>query len=245
MALVSAHRGGAGSQRSAQNTIAAFEAAIALGCDFVEFDVRLTADGIPVIFHDATFDDGTIRRLIAGHRFDDFSSSLTHLDDVLAVLAGRVKAHVDLKVPGHEIELAQRIIEVLGVDGAVFTTAEDSSVRRLIAWSKTQAPGLLVGLSSSRRTWRGHRLARRIVAIEASFPRTRIRLSRANLVVAHKSLAKLSLKRYARRRGLPLLVWTVDKPAELERWINDPDVWMVTTNYPERALAVRKDLNLG
>lgn len=245
MALISAHRGGAGAQRSAQNTLAAFEAAIALGCDYVEFDVRLTADGIPVIFHDPSFDDGSIRRLIAGHHFDDFTPPLPHLDEVLALLAGRVKAHVDLKVPGHEVELAERIIEALGVDGAVFTTAEDSSVRRLIAWSKTHAPGLLVGLSSSRRSWQGHRLARRIVAIEASFPRTRIRLSRANLVVAHKSLAKLSLKRYARRRGLPLLVWTVDQPAELARWVNDPDVWMVTTNYPERALAARKDLSRG
>ncbi len=47
MALVSAHRGGAGDDRSAQNTLAAFEAAIALGCDYVEFDVRLTADGRP------------------------------------------------------------------------------------------------------------------------------------------------------------------------------------------------------
>jgi glycerophosphoryl diester phosphodiesterase len=35
-------------------------------------------------------------------------------------------------------------------------------------------------------------------------------------------------------------VWTVDRPAELEQWMNDPAVWMVTTNYPERALdAVR------
>lgn len=240
MALVSAHRGGAGADHSAQNTLAAFEAAIALGCDYVEFDVRLTADGVPVIFHDPSFDDGSIRRLIAGHGFAEFIPPLPQLDDVLTLLAGRVKAHVDLKVPGHEIELAERVVEVLGVDGAVLTTAEDSSVRRLRSWSTAHAPGLLVGLSSSKRIWQGHRLAKRIVTIEAAFPRTRIRLSRANVVVAHKSLAQWWLKRYARRRGLPLLVWTVDHPAELALWVNDPDVWMVTTNYPERALALRR-----
>lgn len=240
MALVSAHRGGAGSQRLAQNTIAAFEAAIAMGCDYVEFDVRLTSDGTPVIFHDANFADGDVRRAIARHRAEDFSNPLLRLDEVLDVIAGRIKAHVDLKVRGSEVDVVERIVAVLGIDGAIITTTEDTSVRALRAWSKDHAPGLLVGLSTGRRTWNGHRLARRVVALEAAFPRTRIRLSRANLVVAHKSLATWSLRRYAHRRGLPLLVWTVDKPTELARWINDPQVWMVTTNYPGRALAARK-----
>ena len=65
-------------------------------------------------------------------------------------------------------------------------------------------------------------------------------LSGANLVVAHKLVARLTLKAYARKHGLPLLVWTVDRPEELELWMNDPDVWMVTTNYPERAFAARR-----
>lgn len=239
MALVSAHRGGAGATRSAQNTLAAFEAAIALGCDYVEFDVRLTADGTPVIFHDPVTGGADAERFIAHHGFDEFDPPLLRLDDVLDLLAGRVKAHVDLKVPRNEVELAERVVDRLGVDGAILTTAEDASVRRLVRWSHEHAPGLLVGLSSSRRSWRTHWLARRIVTIEAAFPRTRIRLSGANLIVAHKAVATWSLKRYARRRGLPLLVWTVDRPDELARWVNDPDVWMVTTNYPEVALAVR------
>lgn len=212
-----------------------------MGCDYVEFDVRLTSDGTAVIFHDAHLVDGEIRRPIDRHRIDEFTHPLLRLDEVLDVIAGRIKAHVDLKVRGHEIELAERIVATLGTDGAIITTTEDASVRALRAWSKEHAPGLLIGLSTGRRTWHGHRLARKIVVLEAAFPRTRIRLSRANLVVAHKSLASWSLRRYARRRGLPLLVWTVDKPAELARWINDPLVWMVTTNYPKRALAMRQD----
>lgn len=240
MPLVSAHRGGAGDDRSAQNTLAAFETAIAAGCDYVEFDVRLTADATPVIFHDAMIDDGAVRRAIAGHRADEFTpTTLLLLDDVLELVAGRVRAHVDLKVPGHEVEVVERAVSRLGVDDVIVTTTEDASVRRLVAWSRENAPGLLVGLSSGRRTWPGHRWARRLVWLEAAFPRTRIRLSRANLVVAHKSIARWSLRSYARRRGLPLLVWTVDEPAELRRWMNDPAVWMVTTNHPDRAFAAR------
>ena len=237
MALVSAHRGGAGDDHSSENTLDAFEAAIALGCDYVEFDVRLTADGTPVVFHDDELTDGTVRS-IAGHRLDEFTGVvLVTLDDVLAVIQGRIKAHVDLKVRGHEIELAEHIVDVLGVSNVIITTAEDSSVRRLIAWSHDHAAGLLVGLSSSPRSWDGRPWRRRLVRLEAAFPRTRVWLSQANVVVSHKALARWWLRGYARRRSLPLLVWTVDRPDELDRWMNDPWVWMVTTNYPARALA--------
>lgn len=241
MALVSAHRGGAGDDRSAQNTLAAFEAAIALGCDYVEFDVRLTADGRAVVFHDDELRDGAGARSIARNRFDQLADTrLVDLDTVLALIRGRIKAHVDLKVRGDEIDLVEQIVGTLGSANAIITTAEDSSVRAVRRWAKQHAPDLLVGLSSSRRSAAGHWFARKRVQIESAFPRLRVRLSGANLVVAHKAVAKVTLKAYARRHGLPLLVWTVDRPDELERWMNDPDVWLVATNYPERAFAARR-----
>ncbi|MCW2768652.1 MAG: hypothetical protein JWR27_85 [Aeromicrobium sp.] len=238
MALVSAHRGGSGNERSAQNTLDAFEAAIAMGCDYVEFDVRLTADGTPVIFHDDELDGIDGRLSIAGHRLDEFTGIvLVTLDSVLELIAGRIKAHVDLKVAGDDVHLVQHLVAALGPDDVIITTAEDSSVRRIRRWSRTHAPGLLVGLSSSPRSWGGRPWKRRLVRFEAAFPRPRVRLSHANLVVSHKTVARLTLRSYARRRRLPLLVWTVDSPAELEQWMNDPAVWMVTTNYPARAIA--------
>lgn len=241
MALVSAHRGGAADDRPAQNTLAAFEAAIALGCDYVEFDVRLTADGRPVIFHDDEIDDNSILRSIARHRHDQFSESrLVDLDAVLALIRGRIRAHVDLKVRGDEVLLVEQIVDALGTDHAIITTAEDSSVRRIRRWSKVHAPDLLVGLSSSARAGTRNWFIRKLVRIESAFPRLRVLLSGANLVVSHKVVARLTLKAYARKRGLPLLVWTVDRRDELERWMNDPDVWMVTTNYPERAFAAKR-----
>lgn len=47
-----AHRGGAG--LAPENSLAAFDLAVRLGADAVELDVRLTADGAVVVFHDAT-----------------------------------------------------------------------------------------------------------------------------------------------------------------------------------------------
>jgi glycerophosphoryl diester phosphodiesterase len=49
--LVIAHRGASG--LAPENTLAAFRLAIALGADGVEMDVQLSADGQPIVIHDA------------------------------------------------------------------------------------------------------------------------------------------------------------------------------------------------
>lgn len=80
--LVIAHRGA--SSVAPENTLAALATAVALGADGVEFDVRATADGVPVLLHDATVDrttDGTgdiasltwaeVQRLDAGRWFGE------------------------------------------------------------------------------------------------------------------------------------------------------------------------------
>src|SRR6187551_2113272 len=74
------HRGAAA--RAPENTLAGLRRAKALGCSWVEFDVRLTGDGVPVLCHDPKLDrttDGTglvsarsfvaIRDCDAGRRF--------------------------------------------------------------------------------------------------------------------------------------------------------------------------------
>jgi glycerophosphoryl diester phosphodiesterase len=57
--LVIAHRGS--SSEAPENTLPAFEAAVRRGADAIELDVRLTADGAPVVLHDATLDRTTDR----------------------------------------------------------------------------------------------------------------------------------------------------------------------------------------
>lgn len=52
--VVTAHRGFSG--RYPENTMPAFLAAVELGVDILEFDVRGTRDGVPIVLHDATFD---------------------------------------------------------------------------------------------------------------------------------------------------------------------------------------------
>ncbi len=49
-----AHRGYRG--RYPENTLRGIEAAVAAGASHVEFDVQLSADGVPVVLHDATLE---------------------------------------------------------------------------------------------------------------------------------------------------------------------------------------------
>jgi glycerophosphoryl diester phosphodiesterase len=107
--MVVAHRGA--SITEAENTLAAFEAAIMAGADAVEFDVRLTADGHPVVLHDADVSrttDGSgpvhamslaeVRRLriSAGA-----GGGVPTLAETLELLSGRVGIDIELKnIPG-------------------------------------------------------------------------------------------------------------------------------------------------
>src|SRR3712207_9094407 len=54
-----AHRGGA--IEHVENSMPAFEACVAMGYRYLETDVRVTADGVPIVFHDPTLDRVTDR----------------------------------------------------------------------------------------------------------------------------------------------------------------------------------------
>src|SRR5215204_4501911 len=55
--VIFAHRGA--SAHAPENTLAAFELALAQGADGIELDAKLSADGHVVVIHDATVDRTT------------------------------------------------------------------------------------------------------------------------------------------------------------------------------------------
>jgi len=224
--MVSAHR---------IESRAGLRAAVALEVEFVELDVRVHADGTFVVAHD-----------------EPLADSLPYDEALAAIAAAGKSVHLDLKlaspraaydVPESTFEVAAtaRAVAVLGADRVVATTGRDRSVRALRTWAATtHHPDLMVGLSLGRG-WPGPyplRLVRQLAS--ELFPARRIRESGANLVVAHRRLARLTVAAYARRRGLPLLVWTVDADPALRYWLDR--AWLVATNRPEAALVIRSEV---
>lgn len=93
-----AHRGDW--RRAPENTLPALAAALAVpGCDGVEFDVRISADGVPVLAHDETLErvygrPGRIDGMTARELED---AGVASLGDALALIPHRAMIDVDLK----------------------------------------------------------------------------------------------------------------------------------------------------
>ena len=99
MTWVIAHRGA--SWDEPENTLPAFERAIEVGADFVEFDVQCASDGALVVFHDTMLDrltplSGPLRRRPLAELRD---VGIPTLEDVLELTAGRVGVMAELKSP--------------------------------------------------------------------------------------------------------------------------------------------------
>src|SRR5690242_12989613 len=80
--LILAHRGY--HQTEPENTLAAFEAAAGLGIDGIETDIRLSADGVPILFHDRLVGDTPIERLKEPELSARSGRSVPTLEEALA-----------------------------------------------------------------------------------------------------------------------------------------------------------------
>lgn len=107
---VIAHRGD--HSTAPENTLKAFEDAIANGADYIEVDLRTTADGELVVMHDATVDRttngrGAVRemtldqlrglRITATKMLPPVSYEIPTFEQVLTLATNRIKIYLDFK----------------------------------------------------------------------------------------------------------------------------------------------------
>jgi glycerophosphoryl diester phosphodiesterase len=253
--LLSAHRGGCGRSPEVENTLAAFEAAVQMPIEYIEFDLQRTADGVFLLNHDDRVRvDGETRFIadLTAEQVDAACGPRVRYEAVLSLLAaaGR-KAHLDLKFTSpselyadpattFEVEAVRIARSFLPETNFIVTTAQDRSVRAVRDWADAEGVSVLVGLSIGRHRLTGMRLWEQVVwRIGEMFPGRRIHRSGANLVVAQRHLARVRLLAWAHKHNLPVLVWTVDNHKEMRRLLDDARVWMVTSNFPERGIAMR------
>jgi glycerophosphoryl diester phosphodiesterase len=153
---------------------------------------------------------------------------------VLGLFAGRVKAHIDIKEPGYEAEVLALATELVGLDRFV-VTGEDAVVRA----SKRACPEAYAGLSLGRGV---HEVPlARLVQVRSSewWPLRRVRACGADAVAMHHRLARAGALRTVARNGIAAMIWTVNDPVLIRRFVRDPRVDVLITDRPELALAER------
>jgi glycerophosphoryl diester phosphodiesterase len=152
--VVIAHRGA--SLYAPEHTVAAYDLAQAMGADYLEQDVQLTADGALVVLHDETLDrtargpvhscTGPVReRTLAQLRECDFGSwfndsfpdrarpefvgaGILTLEEVLERYAGAVGLYIETKNPGDGPGMEEELVALLARHGLTGDDARDGRV---------------------------------------------------------------------------------------------------------------------
>jgi glycerophosphoryl diester phosphodiesterase len=242
---VVAHRGA--SSIHPENTLQAFLAAVEIGADFIELDVRLTADGVAVVLHDfevsrTTNGNGLVHEMtLAQVKALDASGDrglgleVPTFEEVLRALSGRIGVDIEIKnLPGEpafdspkeSIALeCVRLIEETGFEGPVIASSFNwLPIERV----REVAPELPTGFITSAlidpwaalvyaRT-HGHDLI--LPQAPAIFE-----AGDAFLEAAHEA-------------GVRVGAWTVDDPQAVERLLS-MGVDAIATNDPAMAIPIR------
>lgn len=234
--LIFGHRGA--SRVAPQNTLAAFRRAAELGADGVELDVHLTAEGIPVVIHDARVDATTdgkgrvaeltlpqVKELDAGVHFAaDFAGErIPTLEEVLAEVGQRLIINIELK-PSTKSSggLEEAVVAVVRRMGMLERVWFSSFKPYALYWIRQQEPSVPCGLLYSPLTFVSRLLAP-VTPHEALHP--------------HRSLVREAMVRRAHRRGLRVVTWTLDDEDQAQRFA-EWGVDVIITNEPERLLAL-------
>lgn len=216
-----------------ENTISAIEAAIEVGADSVEFDIRFTSDGSAVLFHDDTLErttDGsglireqTLEELAMLDAGSWFSSQFS--GEPIPTLALAL-ARIDLRVTGVYAEVKgsakhdeiRRIIQTVMETGdearMVFIAIDWSVLDRLRALHSELNIGYIVQRASR---------AEEAIARASQDSRALINFD-AKILLDNPEVAN-----YAIREGVDMVAWTVDDSIDAARLL-EVGVRRITTN---------------
>jgi glycerophosphoryl diester phosphodiesterase len=224
------HRGAA--SLAPENTLRAFRAAVEHGVDLIEFDVLDLPLGPLVLAHSDHLEEvshGAAEGTVRSHTLEELrevAPELPTLEDALAFFvdeAPHVGLHVDLKLTTRLDELAAALTR-FGLERRTVVSSFHTpsllalarlvpGVRRGFTYPEDRfevsrkamlRPVLRVGLSSAR------------AAVPVLLPRM-IRRAGATALMLHFALVTRRSVDAAHRFGAPVLAWTVDDQADLER----------------------------
>lgn len=234
--LILGHRGS--SAIAPENTLVAFSQALRDGADGIEFDVRLSRDGVPVVIHDATLkrtgrvdqpvsaltaaelqeiDVGswfTARRQTTGNFAGEKLPTLTQVFELFAANSGVL--YIEMKCDaGQGAALAAAVVQLCRESQMTSRTVVESFDLSSIAEVKRLEPGIRTAALFEPKLSRPISIVRRLKMVEAALN------VGAEEIALHHTLAGPRLIEKAKHRDLAVLVWTVDEPV----WISCARSW--------------------
>ena len=222
--LIFAHRGA--NSFAPENSIPAFEAALQLGCDGIEMDLRLTASGDVIVFHDRRLSRmtgcrGNVQQMALSEIRQCYLQNNSHfkipvLEEVLEVIGDRMLINLDIK---KEIMrnngLEEKIIRILRdfnlKDNIIISSFNPLVLKKFY----TLAPDFSLGFIYRQRS---HKLIFNGVPVDS-------------LHVYHRILTRRYIENL-HNRHYKVYAWTVDKEKHLRRMV-DIGVDGIITNYPD------------
>ena len=226
--MVIAHRGAA--IAAPENTLVACERALQDGADAFELDLHLTADGHIVVIHDETVDRTTsgsgavgaltleaLQALDAGHSFSDndgaypFRGQGIRVPTLHEVIDAFPQMRLSLDLKGRTPALVERVLALLEERDALDRTCVAAKDRALTR----QARDAGVATHASHPE-----IARLIVLMTVGLGWCVRGLSTIFTVPEYHEKRRVvtpRLIRHLARRGVPVHVWTVNDPADMQR----------------------------
>lgn len=220
-----AHRGYWRTDGSAQNSITSLQKAAAVGCYGSEFDVWLTADGVPVVFHDATIDgiriEDTTFATLMNHRLQN-GEFIPTLQQYLTEGSRIEGCQLILEIKPHRNEVRDKRIADMCVE--LVRTLGLEKKTEYISFSKVVCQRLHEITPDSKVAYLNGELA---PAQIKEMGLTGIDYNEKVFVKHPEWLQE------AKQLGVEVNVWTVDGEENLRHHANLQGVDLITTNDPE------------
>ena len=231
--LIIGHRGA--SAVAPENTMAAFREALAVGADGIEFDVRLTRDGVPVVIHDSTLRrTGGLSQRVADLTWDEISKvevgswfarkkglpAGTFANETVPSLAELFTLFQTNKSTLYLEMKSDSAADQRPLAEACVRAIEEHSLEERVVVECFQLPALkiLKEINPEIKT---------VALFEPAFTNPSVLSDQrminqavdvgAAALALHHRLARESLVQKAKAAGLHVAVWTVDDPAWVER----------------------------
>jgi glycerophosphoryl diester phosphodiesterase len=216
-----------------ENTIEAFEKAIQLNADMIEFDVRRVKNNRFVVYHDESIAGKPIKDLA----YDDICKftqlKVPTLDEVLKLARGRIKLDIEIKEEGYEQEVINFILEFLKEEEFVITSFNDNSLKTIKEVFPMIRTGLILGKSNPKNPFR--------TRMSELFPFRRCQKINVDFLVPHWRLLKLGFLRRARKHKLPVFAWTVNEANLISTFLREPGIDGIITDIIETAVQLKQN----